>query len=54
MRDWDCIGCPNEQLGRQGREALQRMALGELDAGKPPVQFDEGQSRDMKLTNSVG
>ena len=54
MRDWDCIGCLNGRLGRQGREALQQMALGELDAGKPPVQFDEGQSRDMKLTTSVG
>ena len=29
------------------------MTFGKLDAGKPPVQFDEGRDWDRKLTTTV-
>ena len=54
MKDWDCIDCLNGRLGRPSDEAMPLMTLGELDAGKPPVQFDEGRSRELKLTTAVG
>src|SRR5687767_10365083 len=51
MRDWDCIGCPPGQRIGPSTEAMSQMIPGELDAGKPPVQFDEGRGRATGTDN---
>jgi len=39
-----CSGCRVMRLGHRNVEAMRPMAIGEPDAGKPPVRFDEGRS----------
>ena len=36
--------CQYMRHGNDDVEAMQRMIPGELDAGKPPVRFDEGRN----------
>lgn len=44
MSVMDYSNCLNMQHGNDNVEALQRMVLGEPDAGKLPVRFDEGRN----------